>query len=126
MPNPFSQFITSRFIDPAVERRLAAAGVQKDTQAFAVGVLQQPILPLRDTLGQYPDADYDLLYAIYQKHVGLLLRRPVGGERDRQRLAHRPAGRGRRTDGQAAPGDDGLGALAEESQPDQTLLPHAL
>jgi len=69
MANPISQFITSRFIDPAVERRLASAGVQKDTTAFAVGVLQQPILPLRDTLGQYPDADYDLLYAIYQKHV---------------------------------------------------------
>jgi len=67
--NPFTNFINSRFIDPAVERRLASAGVQKDTTAFAVGVLQQPILPLRDTLGQYPDADYDLLYAIYQKHV---------------------------------------------------------
>ncbi len=69
MANPFTQFINSRFIDPAVERRLASAGVQKDTTAFAVGVLQQPILPLRDTLGQYPDADYDLLYNIYQKHV---------------------------------------------------------
>ncbi len=69
MANPFTQFINTRFIDPAVERRMASAGVQKDTQAFAVGVLQQPILPLRDTLGQYPDADYDLLYAIYQKHA---------------------------------------------------------
>ncbi len=69
MPNPFTNFITSRFIDPAVERRLASEPVEKNTKAFAVGVLQQPILPLRDTLGQYPDADYDLLYNIYQKHV---------------------------------------------------------
>ncbi len=69
MANPFTDFITSRFIDPAVERRLASEPVEKNTQAFAVGVLQQPILPLRDTLGQYPDADYDLLYNIYQKHV---------------------------------------------------------
>ena len=69
MPNPFSQFISSRFIDPAVERRLASADVEKNTQAFAVGVLQQPSLSLRDALGQYPDADYDLLYTIYQRHV---------------------------------------------------------
>ena len=69
MPNPFSQFITSRFIDPAVERRLASEPVEKNTQAFAVGVLQQPTLSLRDALGQYPDADYDLLYNVYQRHA---------------------------------------------------------
>jgi hypothetical protein len=32
--NPFTNFITSRFIDPAVERRLASAGVEKNTTAF--------------------------------------------------------------------------------------------
>ncbi len=57
MANPFSQFIASRFIDPAVERRLASEPVEKNTQAFAVGVLQQPTFSLRDALGQYPDAD---------------------------------------------------------------------
>jgi len=61
MANSLSQFIASRLIDPAVERRLAST-VQKNTQAFAVGVLPQPNLTLRETLGQYPDADYDLLY----------------------------------------------------------------
>jgi hypothetical protein len=38
MANPLTNFITSRFIDPAVERRLAAT-VTKDTNAFAVGVM---------------------------------------------------------------------------------------
>ncbi len=69
MPNPLSNFISSRFIDPAVERRLASEPVEKNTQAFAVGVLQQPAFSLRDALGQYPDADYDLLYNVYQRHV---------------------------------------------------------
>lgn len=70
MANPFTNFIDSRLIAPAVDRRLASSpDVQKDTQAFAVGVLQQPTLTLRDALGQYPDADYDLLYNIYQRHV---------------------------------------------------------
>ena len=67
--NPFTNFISSRFIDPAVARRLAAEPVEKNTQAFAVGVLQQPTLSLRDALGQYPDADYDLLYNVYQRHA---------------------------------------------------------
>ncbi len=69
MPNPFSQFISSRFIDPAVERRLASEPVEKNTQAFAVGVLQQPTFSLRDALGQYPDSDYNLLYNVYERHV---------------------------------------------------------
>jgi len=64
MANPFTNFINSRFVDPAVERRLASEPVEKNTQAFAVGVLQQPTLSLRDALGQYPDADYDLLYNV--------------------------------------------------------------
>jgi HK97 family phage portal protein len=69
MANPFTNFINSRFVDPAVERRLASEPVEKNTQAFAVGVLQQPTLSLRDALGQYPDADYDLLYNVYQRHA---------------------------------------------------------
>ena len=64
--NPLTQFITDRFIAPAVQAHLPA--VQKDTSAFAVGVNPQPNLSLRDTLGQAPDTDYDLLYAIYQDH----------------------------------------------------------
>jgi len=67
--NPFSNFIASRFIDPAVARRLASGPVEKNTQAFAVGVLQQPTFSLRDALGQYPDADYNLLYTVYERHV---------------------------------------------------------
>ncbi len=99
MPNPFSQFITSRFIDPAVARRLASTGVEKNTQAFAVGVLQQPTLSLRDALGQYPDADYDLLYNVYQRHadVSACVALWAGGG-DRQRLAYRPPRPRRRTD----------------------------
>ncbi len=67
--NPFTNFINSRFIDPAVARRLASGPVEKNTQAFAVGVLQQPTFSLRDALGQYPDADYNLLYTVYERHV---------------------------------------------------------
>src|SRR4051794_35358109 len=67
MANPLTQFISERFITPAVQAQLPT--VAKDTQAFAVGVIPQPNLSLRDTLGQYPDANYDLLYAIYQAHV---------------------------------------------------------
>ncbi len=69
MANPFTNFISSRFIDPAVERRLASEPVEKNTQAFAVGVLQQPTFSLRDALGQYPDSDYNLLYNVYERHV---------------------------------------------------------
>jgi HK97 family phage portal protein len=69
MPNLFTNFITSRFIDPAVARRLASEPVEKNTQAFAVGVLQQPTFSLRDALGQYPDSDYNLLYNVYERHV---------------------------------------------------------
>ena len=68
MPSILTQ-LTDRLIAPAVERRLASSGVEKATNAFAVGVLQQPSLSLKDVLGQYPDANYDLLYNIYQKHV---------------------------------------------------------
>src|SRR4051812_17575793 len=67
MANPFSNFLINRFLTPAVQAQLPA--VQKDTQAFAGGVLPQPSISLRDSLGQFPDADYDLLYAIYQAHV---------------------------------------------------------
>jgi hypothetical protein len=58
--NFLSNLINDRFITPAV---------QKDTSAFAVGVIPQPNVTLRDTLGQYPDSNYDLLYAIYQAHA---------------------------------------------------------
>src|SRR3954447_11386075 len=68
MANLITQYFTDKFIAPAVEQRLAAS-VTKDTSAFAVGVLPQPSISLRDTLGQYPDSDYDLLYAIYQAHA---------------------------------------------------------
>src|SRR4051794_34538183 len=67
--NPLTNFINTRLIDPAIARRLADSTVTKDTSAFAVGVMPQPTLSLKDTLGQYPDADYDLLYAIYQVHA---------------------------------------------------------
>ncbi len=48
---------------------MASEPVEKNTQAFAVGVLQQPTFSLRDALGQYPDSDYNLLYNVYERHV---------------------------------------------------------
>jgi hypothetical protein len=47
--------------EPLDNRHLQAQlpAVQKDTSAFAVGVIPQPNVTLRDTLGQYPDSNYD-------------------------------------------------------------------
>ena len=67
MAHPIAHFVYDRVIAPVEAER--APDVTKDTSAFAVGVLPQPNLSLRDTLGQWPDADYDLLYAIYQAHA---------------------------------------------------------
>src|SRR4051794_8554017 len=69
MANFLSQFIQDRLITPAIQAQSAA--VTKDTSAFAVGVQPQASISLRDSLGQYPDADYDLLYAIYQAHADI-------------------------------------------------------
>jgi hypothetical protein len=77
--NPISRFLTDRFIPPAVQAQLPA--VERATDAFAVGVAPQLSVSLRDTLGQAPDTDYDLLYRIYQAHtdVGSCVRLWVGG-----------------------------------------------
>jgi hypothetical protein len=61
--SPLSRFIYDKVIAPAQAER--ASSIQKDRQAFAIGAMPQPTLSLKDTLGQYPDADDDQLYAAY-------------------------------------------------------------
>lgn len=68
MANFLSNFVYDRFVAPALDARLSG-DITKDTSAFAVGVLPQATFSLRDTLGQAPDADYNLLYAVYQAHA---------------------------------------------------------
>lgn len=68
MASPISRFIYDRVVAPVQAERQPAV-VTKDTDAFAMGILPQPSASLRDTLGQHPDADYDLLYAIYKAHA---------------------------------------------------------
>src|SRR4051812_436500 len=67
MASPISRFIYDRVIAPVEAERQPA--VTKDTSAFAMGVLPQPTTTLRDALGQSPDTDYDLLYAVYNSHA---------------------------------------------------------
>ena len=80
MPSFFTQ-LTDRLITPAVERRLAAAAVQKDTSSFAYGVAPTQTRTLKDAIGQAPDASYGLLYAIavLNADVAACVKRWAGG-----------------------------------------------
>jgi HK97 family phage portal protein len=65
--NPISNFLISRFITPAVQAQLPT--VERATDAFAMGVVPQSTTTFRDALGQSPDTDYDLLYAVTNNHA---------------------------------------------------------
>ena len=52
-----SCFITDRFIALAVNAQLPT--VERATNAFAMGVIPQQSISIRDSLGQPTDTDYD-------------------------------------------------------------------
>jgi HK97 family phage portal protein len=62
MANPFSRFIYDKFIAPVEAERFPA--VAKDATAFAYGVGATQAKTLAQAIGQTPDVNYALLYAV--------------------------------------------------------------
>lgn len=67
MPNPLQRFIDHRFVQPAIDARLA--DLHRSQRSFAQGAIALPEFTLRESIGQPTDTDHALLYAVYKMHV---------------------------------------------------------
>ena len=67
MANPLSQFITNRFLQPAVGAQVEKALTEKQPYAFGVGTVKET--SHMDAIGQPHDAPYGLLYSLYRLNV---------------------------------------------------------
>ena len=64
MASPLSQFISDRFIKPQVDAQVATI-LAKSNSPLAYGLSAIQETSFKDAIGQPPDANYALLYAIY-------------------------------------------------------------